>query len=66
MPGRRQTTAAILVPVLAGSVGLIHLMSQPRFEAIRTVDVLQLIGSGMCFGIALSAVIVLLRSKRDT
>jgi hypothetical protein len=64
MSKRRNLTAAIFVPVLIGSMGLFHLMSQPRFADIRTVDVVQLTGSGMCFGVALTALFVLLRSKR--
>jgi hypothetical protein len=62
---RKQLAMAILIPVLVGASGLVHLMSQPRFESIRAVDVVQLAGSGVCFGVALFAAIVLLRSKRD-
>jgi len=62
---RKQLAMAILIPVLVGSTGLIHLMSQPRFESIRAVDVVQLTGSGMCFGVALTALFALLRSKSE-
>jgi hypothetical protein len=61
---RRTLASAVLVPVLMGSIGLIHLTQQARFETYRTVDVLQLLGSGMCFGIALSAAVALLRDRR--
>ena len=64
MPNRKSLAVAILIPVLVGSVGLIHLMSQPRFASIRSVDVVQLTGSGLCFGVALMAFFVLLRSRR--
>ncbi|HZL51040.1 MAG TPA: hypothetical protein VFC37_08855 [Terracidiphilus sp.] len=64
MSKRRNLTAAIFVPVLIGSIGLFHLMSQPSFANIRTVDVVQLTGSGLCFGVALTALFALLRSKR--
>jgi hypothetical protein len=50
--------------VLIGSIGLFHLMSQPRFADIRTVDVVQLTGSGMCFGVALTALFALMQSRR--
>jgi hypothetical protein len=56
--------SAVFVPVLVGSTGLIHLANQPRFALIQTVDVVQLLGSGMCFGVALFAVIAMLRGKR--
>jgi hypothetical protein len=42
-----------------------HLMSQPGFAAIRAVDVVQMTGSGMCFGVALFALITLLRTPRS-
>jgi hypothetical protein len=35
----------------------------PQFALIRTVDVVQLIASGMCFGIALASLIAILRTK---
>jgi hypothetical protein len=65
MTKRKQLTMAILIPVLVGSTGFIHLMSQPRFESIRAVDVVQLTGSGVCFGVAMTALFALLRSKRE-
>jgi hypothetical protein len=65
MMKRKQLTMAILIPVLVGSMGLFHFMSQPQFESIRTVDVVRLIGSGMCFGVALTALFAFLRSKSE-
>jgi hypothetical protein len=41
-------------------------MHQPRFESFRNVDVLQLLASGMCFGVALSALFALVRVPRNT
>jgi hypothetical protein len=55
---------AILALLVIGSAGLAHLMQQPRFAAYRTVDVLQMTGSGMCFGVALVALIALLKGRR--
>lgn len=62
---RRTLTSAILVPTIVGLIGLMRLMSDPRFENYRTVDVLQLIGSGLCFGLAFAALIALVRSRRS-
>jgi hypothetical protein len=61
---RRSLVSAVLVPLIVGLVGLVHLMGQPRFAAIHRVDVLQLTGSGMCFGIALAALLGLIRAPR--
>ena len=62
---RKQLTMAILIPVLVGSTSLIQMMSKPQFASIRAVDVVQLTGSGMCFGVALTALFALLRSKSE-
>jgi hypothetical protein len=62
---RKSLLSAVLAPLIVGMAGLVHLMEQPRFAAIRAVDVVQLTGSGMCFGVALFAIIALLRAPRE-
>ncbi len=52
MSARHHARSAILVVV--GVIGLVSLMGRPRFQTYHTVDVLQLIVSGMCFGVALA------------
>jgi hypothetical protein len=64
MQQRKSLISAVMVPLVVGVVGMAHLMSQPRFATFRSVDVVQLTGSGMCFGVALFALIVLLRTPR--
>jgi predicted membrane protein len=64
MPKPRTLAAAILVPVVVGSIVLINLTHQPRFEMFHTVDVLQLLASGACFGLALAALLAMLRGTR--
>lgn len=49
------------VAVIIGLIGVLHLSHQPRFQAYRTVDIIQLIASGMCFGVALIWIIQRLR-----
>ena len=61
---RKSLISAVLIPLIVGLAGLMRLMSQPRFAAFRSVDVVQLTGSGMCFGVALFALILLLRTPR--
>jgi hypothetical protein len=63
---KRSLTSVIALPLLFGVIGLANVMRQPRFESFRTVDVFQLIVSGMCFGVALSALFALLRRSRTT
>ena len=63
MRTRKPLLSAVVVPVIIGCIGLSNLVRNPRFEAFHSVDVLQLIASGMCFGIALSALLMLVRSR---
>jgi hypothetical protein len=46
-----------------GLLGLFELIGKPRFQAYRTVDMVQLFASGMCFGICLMWLIERLRNK---
>jgi hypothetical protein len=66
MLNRRAFGSAIAVPLIIGLIGLTNLMHQERFVGYRSVDVLQMIASGMCFGVALSAVFSLLRGQRGS
>jgi len=43
--------------LVIGLVGFGNVSRNPRFDSFHAVDVLQLIASGMCFGIALAALI---------
>ncbi len=55
---------AIFVPVLVGTIGMVTLSRNPRFEMFHAVDVLQLLASGMCYGVALMALIMSFRKSR--
>jgi hypothetical protein len=52
---------AIAVALIIGTTALLTVAARPRFESYRAVDVLELVASGMCFGVAL--VWLLLRLK---
>jgi hypothetical protein len=66
MQSRKALVSAIFLPILIGCVGLMHLTQQPRFQSFHNADVLQLIAPGMCFGVALFALILLLRGPRTS
>lgn len=66
MPSRKALVSTVAIPLIIGLVGLTNLMHQPRFESFRNVDVLQLVASGMCFGVALFALIALLRGPGNS
>ena len=66
MHKRNGLLSTVAVTVIIGCIGLVHLMEQLRFQNFHNVDVLQLIGSGMCFGVALMALISMFRKPRES
>lgn len=61
-----RSTRSGAIALMIGIVGLSMMMRNPRFEQIHTVDVLQLLASGMCFGVALTAFLgKLMPGRRD-
>jgi hypothetical protein len=62
---RRRRLAAVFIPAMVGLVGLFSLIERPRFQTFHTVDVLQLLASGMCFGIALVGLLRVFRGAVD-
>ncbi|HME57248.1 MAG TPA: hypothetical protein VKF63_02845 [Terracidiphilus sp.] len=54
---------SIAVLFLISIITLGDVIREPQFALIRTVDVVQLFASGMCFGIALATLITVLRTK---
>lgn len=63
MDKRRRPVAAILLPLIVGLVGLSSLMNKPRFAQVQTVDVVQLLGSGVCFGVTFAVLAFWLRDR---
>lgn len=59
---RKSLVAPILIPLMVGFGGLVRVMDR---STIRAVDVVQLTGSGMCFGVTLMSLFLLLRSPRE-
>jgi hypothetical protein len=60
MQNRRK---AILIPLLIGLLGFTTMTRNRRFELFHAVDILQLLATGMCFGVALTSLIRRQRSE---
>jgi hypothetical protein len=60
----RMISLSVLVPLIIGLTGLFSAMERPRFQSFHAVDVLQLVASGACFGVALAALFAVLRRAR--
>jgi hypothetical protein len=61
---KRPPVVVWIIPLFVGLLGLYRVMQSPQFESYRTVDVVQLLGSGACFGAALAGLIVMLLRPR--
>lgn len=61
MNDRRRVAPRLFAPLIIAFMGVIvffNMATSPRFAAIRTVDVVRLMASGMCFGVALAGLIL--------
>ena len=58
---RRRRLAMAVFPAVIGLLSLLTVIGRPRFQMYRTVDVLELVASGLCFGIAFIALVQLFR-----
>ena len=61
---KRPPEVVFIIPMFVGLAGFPRVMQSPQFELYRTVDVAQLVGSGACFGAALTGLIVMLFRPR--
>jgi hypothetical protein len=59
----RNLSVSIVALVIVGSIGFLNVSHQPRFQAFHTVDVLQLLAAGICYGVALAGILALLRKS---
>ena len=63
MSDRRKYARMFFIALAFGLLSFMTILGRPSFEAIRTVDVVHLIGVGVCFGAAIVALILFLRSR---
>lgn len=66
MTDRRRFVRIFFVALVFGLMNFFSMLGRPSFETIRTVDVVQLIGTGMCFGAAIVALVLFLRSRASS
>ncbi|MFZ0332776.1 MAG: hypothetical protein WAN10_13540 [Candidatus Acidiferrales bacterium] len=59
----RNLGVTIVLLGVVGSIGFVNLAQRPRFQAFHTVDVIQLLATGMCYGMALAAIFSLVRKR---
>ena len=55
MSSRRESLRVVFVLAAFGLLGIFSMLGRPSLANIRTVDIVHLVGTGMCFGGALVA-----------
>ena len=61
---KRPPIVVWIVPLLIGLAGFYRVTQSPSFGLYRAVDIVQLLGSGVCFGATMVGVIFMLRGSR--
>jgi hypothetical protein len=64
-PRRKTAVSMIVISLVVGITSLTTVISRPRFSGYASVDVLELVVSGVCFGIALVAIVRTVRGFRE-
>ena len=64
MTDRTASLRIFFVLCAFGALSLLSMLTRPSLTNIRPVDVVRLIGTGMCFGGAIVALVAYVRSKR--
>jgi hypothetical protein len=64
MNDRRRFSRIFFILLVFGIVALTNVLGRPTLGTTRAVDIVQLIGAGMCFGAAIMALAMFLRSPR--
>ena len=61
---KRRPIVIWIIPLVIGFAGLYRVTQSPGFEMYRAVDIVQLLGSGVCFGATMVGIIFMLRGSR--
>ncbi|HYL15266.1 MAG TPA: hypothetical protein VEV41_19670 [Terriglobales bacterium] len=57
----KSRTMSLIMPLLFGILGLVFLLLDHRLGAIPMADLIHVLASGMCFGVALALSVAKLR-----
>ena len=60
---KRGRRIAGFILIVMPCMGLVSLATSPRWEALRAVDIVQLLGTGACLGAGL--VLILMKPSKD-
>jgi len=60
---RRIIVGSIILPSFLGCAAFMNILGEPRFQNIRSLDVVRLIAIGACWGVAVAGLALLMGSK---
>jgi hypothetical protein len=66
MSDRRRFLRVFAVLAVFGLGNVVRMIGRPSLETIRPVDAVQLVGTGMCLGAAIFALVLFLKSPRPS
>ncbi len=66
MNNRRKLPRILFVLTFFGIMNLLAMLSSPSWANMRGVDIVRLIGTGMCFGAALVSFVLYFRDRRSS
>ena len=66
MNNRRMFPRIFFVLTFFGVMNLLHMLSGPAWANIRGVDIVRLIGTGMCFGGAIVSFVAYFRDRHSS
>ena len=62
---RRRRLVPFWVPLLLGFMSLTNVVTRPRLAALHGSDLVPLLATGMCFGVALTTLVGFIRERRS-
>ena len=60
---RKIIVGLIVLPLFSGFAAFMNILGNPRFQDIRSLDVVRLIAIGACWGVAVAGLALLIGSK---
>lgn len=66
MNNRRRFPRIFFVLIFFGIMNLLAMLSSPSWANLRGVDIVRLIGTGMCFGAAIVSLVAYGRDRRSS
>ena len=62
---RGASAASAIIVIMVGLVGFYMASHRPEFQAMRSVDIVQLLASGMCFGVGLTLLAFAFKARQQ-